>query len=277
MVASAPRNDSPLLAPLRAFDLICAGEALWRVIGRDQVTPAGGAVTIALRAAREGLSVGVVTSLADDSLGQALAHRLTESGVDVGGLAWTTSLGSLVVVRGDVTATMRGPSASWEIPPRWSAAVTLLAGVTPNATHAAALVRAARAAKRAGSIVVLDLNARRQVWAGHDPRYVRSLFREVDVLRASAEDRAALNLDETEMRHALRDDAVLVSTTHGGDARALGPFGELTKLVRGRRDLLSLGMRDRFTVALCRALTTAHANLADAALWDRALTAAARA
>ncbi len=232
---------------------------------------------MALRAAREGLAVGVVTALTDDTLGRALARRFTESGVDVSGLSWAPSTGSLVVVRGDVTATARGPSASWDIPARWSAAVTLLSGVTPNATQAAALVRAARAARRAGSVVLLDLHARRQVWAGHDPRYVRSLFREADVVRASAEDRAALNLDEMSLRQALRDDAILVTTSHDGDARVSGPFGDLTKIAPKRRALLALGAGDRFTVAICRALAGPSARLDDAALWDATLDGAVRA
>ncbi|MEO6576004.1 MAG: PfkB family carbohydrate kinase, partial [Polyangiaceae bacterium] len=76
------RSERQVVDPrARGFDVICAGEALWKLEERDapfaieptlRLRPGGGAVNAALTLARQGLHVGLATVLGDDSFGRAL-------------------------------------------------------------------------------------------------------------------------------------------------------------------------------------------------------------
>jgi 2-dehydro-3-deoxygluconokinase len=60
----------------KQFDVVCAGEALWKLatpkgpsakdLARMHLRPGGGAVVVALALAREGLRVGLATVLTED-------------------------------------------------------------------------------------------------------------------------------------------------------------------------------------------------------------------
>jgi sugar/nucleoside kinase (ribokinase family) len=139
-------------------------------------------------------------------------------------------------------------------------------------SHGAALCKAARAARRAGTIVVVDVNARWHVWAGRDPRAIRTVLREADVVRCSAEDLAVLGLDVATVRAALRRTAVLVVSNGTRSAWATGPFGEIAQAPRGPAVFRPTGAGDAFTAALCAELVRAgNAGENRIELWERAL------
>jgi sugar/nucleoside kinase (ribokinase family) len=119
--------------------------------------------------------------------------------------------------------------------------------------------------------VVVDVNARWELWAGRDPRPIRMILREADVVWASAEDMFGLNMDAAAMRAALRPGAVLASSDGAGSAFASGPFGEV---VRSPADqpLPPTGEGDAFATAICAELARAgQASEQNEALWARAL------
>jgi sugar/nucleoside kinase (ribokinase family) len=272
-------------APPGNFDVICAGEARWdlrapRAAATDaaRLRPGGGAVSAALALARRGLRVGLSTSVSDDTFGRALRKRIAASGVDVGGVTLAPPSEGLVFVEGEGASrqvlSFREVEMPMAIPAGWTSQVLLLSGLSPVVSYAASLCKAARAARRAGTLVVIDINARRHAWAGRDPRAILMLLREADVVRCSAGDCAALGVDVDAVRASLRPNAVLVGSNRAGDVWAAGPFGEVAR-PRPKDVALSArtGAGDAFTAAVCAELARAgHAGPAHVELWDRALT-----
>jgi sugar/nucleoside kinase (ribokinase family) len=232
---------------------------------------------VAVRLSRAGFGVGLATALGDDSAGRALCARIAAAGVDVGGVKLTPPGSGLFFVQGagadrQVIAHV-GQERAFAVPPGWQAQVLLLSGLSPVLAHAAALCKAARAARRAGSIVVVDVNARPHVWAGHDPRAVRSVLREADVVRCSAEDLVTLDLDPRAVRAAMRAEGVLVSGDLVGDAWAMGPFGEVVD-PRPAGPPIAPPSGDAITAAVCGELARGGpATLTRADPWRRALAA----
>lgn len=263
----------------RAFDVICAGEALWSVDDVEarhpapRLRPGGGAVTSALALARQGLRVGLATVLDNDSFGRRLRDNLAAAGIDTAGVELAQPASGIVFVRGGArqVVSLREQEQPVAVPAHWSSQVLLLSGMSPVVAHGAALCKAARAARRAGSIVVVDVNARWDLWVGRDARSIRMILREADVVWASAEDLFGLNMDAAAMRSALRPTAVLASSDGAGSAFASGPFGEVAR-TPGDHLLPPTGEGDAFATAICAELARAgKVEDGSAELWSRAL------
>ncbi len=280
------RSEQAVLGSrVRAFDVICAGEALWKLEERDapfateptlRLRPGGGAVNAALALARQGLRVGLATVLGDDTFGRGLLAKIVASGADTGGVELTKPSSSLVLVKGRGGARQVVSSREEEqpitVPEGWSSQVLLLSGMSPLVSHGAALCKAARAARRAGSTIVVDVNARWHLWQGRDPRAIRMVLREADVVWCSAQDLFGLNLDVATLRSALRPDAVLVSSDGAGTATASGPFGEIVRALPKTAPIAALREGDAFTAAICVELARAGQGAEGAGeLWTRAL------
>src|SRR5262249_55439430 len=90
----------------RSFGVICAGEALWNfgadgsrfAVPTPTFRPGGGAVNVALALARQGLHVGLVTVLADDTVGRALREEIAAAKVDAGGVELSKPSSGLFLV-----------------------------------------------------------------------------------------------------------------------------------------------------------------------------------
>ncbi len=279
---SGPERRTMREPRTRTFDVICAGEARVSVALRDgraeqqrvRFRPGGGAMNAALALATEGLRVGLASVLTDDSSGRSLLTKLTASGVDIDGVQMAQPTRSLVFVRGGArqVVSSREEQQPIAVPERWSSRVLLLSGMSPVVSHAAALCKAARAARRAGAAVVVDVNAMWPVWQGRDARTIRMVLREADVVWCRAEDLFALNMDVTTLRAALRPTAVSVSSDGAGRAWATGPFGEIAHSQEGSPASLPLHEGDAFTVAICEELArVGHADERGGLLWERVL------
>jgi sugar/nucleoside kinase (ribokinase family) len=239
-VETCHNRPLPTRAAATHFDVVCAGEALWHLIARGDTPsvdgaslgfrPGGGAVSAALAMAKLGLRVGLATSLADDSFGRALRRTIAAAGVDIGGVELTPPRTGLVVLDraggARPVVSYRDEEQPAVVPVGWQSQVLLLSGVSPVLANAATFCREARAARRAGTVVVLDVNARWHVWSGRDPRAVRMVLREADAVHFSTEDLTALGMEVTALRPLLRATAVLVVSDGAGGAWAAGPFGE---------------------------------------------------
>jgi 2-dehydro-3-deoxygluconokinase len=238
-----PRWMAPAPA-LRSFDVVCIGEARWNLAGSHgrgrrpakagpRLLPGGGAINTAVAVARQGLRVGLVTALTDDTLGRSLRARVAAAGVDVGGVVLRPPSSGLVFVEGlgasrDVLP-FREVEAPIVAPAAWTSQVLLLSGLSPVVSYGATLCKAARAARRTGTTVVLDVLAQRYAWVGRDPRTIRMLLREVDVVRCTSDDLFALDVALEEIRGELRPSAVLVASNGAGSVWASGPFGEVAR------------------------------------------------
>ncbi|NUP07036.1 MAG: carbohydrate kinase family protein [Polyangiaceae bacterium] len=269
------------IARKRHFDVICAGEVLWNLAapsagggGKLRFIPGDGAVTVAMAIARAGIRVGLATVVEDDTPGRAMFDRIAASGVDVGGVAVAPARASLVFVDGTGAAREVGASADdgqpIAVPPSWSSRVLLLSGLSPVVSHEAALCKAARAGRRAGAIVVVDVRARWHLWAGRDTRAIRSVVREADVVSCRAEDFAILGLDASALRAQMRKDAVLV--TSNGVCWASGPFGEIARKTPAALGLSATSVEDPLTVSICTELVRAGLPGDDRLdVWERAI------
>jgi sugar/nucleoside kinase (ribokinase family) len=276
--------------------VICAGEALWAIALQGgarrsaaaplRFQPSGGAVNAALALVGAGVHVGLAAALADDTSGRALVARLSAAGVDTGGVALSRVPPGLVVVDeidggSRVLAHRAADHLPVAIPAAWSSQVLLLSGLSPALAPMAALCKAARAARRAGALVVVDVNARREVWASHDPRVIRAILGEASIVRCSSADLAAMQCGPDALRAAMRRGATLVTTDGAGVAVASGPFGEVARPPEVVAPSRLPGAGDAFTAAICAELVRAGDRVEEQAeTWDRALRrghAAARA
>ncbi len=268
----------------KCFEVICVGEATWKVAGSPAEGPgvrlrsSGGAVTVALGLRRLGFRVGLATVLVDDAVGRSAFEQIAASGVDVSAVRLARARSGLVIVDegGDLSQLPSDleQKPAFEIPAGWSSDLLLLSGLSPVLEHTAALCKAARRARREGSLVVLDFNALLRAWAGRDARAIRMVLREVDVARTSFADLAALGLEVDGVRALLPSTATLVVSEPGGRAIARGPFGEV--VVAAPRTapgaLPPIGAGAALMVAICGELLRRDEPGESAeAVWHRAL------
>jgi 2-dehydro-3-deoxygluconokinase len=275
----------------RAFDVICAGEALVSVAPDGASVPepslrfrlSGGAVSAALSLARQGLRVGLSTVLSDDAHGRGLKERIAGEGVDVGGVQLAQPSSGIMFVRGGArqVVAVHDVERPIAIPEGSTSQVLLLSGMSPVVAHGAALCKAARAGRRSGAVVVVDVNARWDLWKGRDARSILMILREADVVWSSAADLFGLNMDAAAMRAAMRKNTVLALSDGAGSAIATGPFGEVvsTPAERSGGDRAApvttagaLDGGDAFATAICAELARAGpAGQTSGELWTRAL------
>lgn len=208
-----------------SFDVIAAGDV------------GGGALTLARRLRREGMRVGLAGIAVDVPEARTALAAAEAERVDVAGVKLVPADGALRLVDGRTTTDAREvPMSPLEqqsredlagvsIPDRWSASLLALSGVSPALEASAAFCRAARAARRAGSTVLLDLNVRWKLWRGGDARVALMPLHEADAVWCTAEDLFGMNLELSALRDALRPDAVLVTMDGEGRLSASGPFG----------------------------------------------------
>jgi sugar/nucleoside kinase (ribokinase family) len=251
------------------FHVLCAGEGAFSV-DDGRLVPRGATLS-ALALARGGVRVGLASVFEDRSHARSLVADAKDAGVDVEGVAFAPARSAIVaaIPSGDASPIDADDATPVVVPDAWSADVLLLSTVSPSIPVAAAMCRLARATRRAGARVVVDVNARRLQWAGRDPRTIHGLLREAHVVRVSASDLFGLWTDVEGLRRAMRPDATLIWTEGGGVARAMGAFGEIASAPRERFDRSRPGAGDVFTAAICRALHR-HDALERVA-WDRVL------
>jgi 2-dehydro-3-deoxygluconokinase len=245
------RGSSLAESKEKVFDVVCAGEALWDLVGSGDdlsLRPGGGALVVATALAKRGLRVGLATALPDDRAGRALRRAIGRRGVDVGAVTLARPRSGVVLLEAGHVLPFREEDEPAEVPADWTSQVLLLSGLAPGVGYAGALCKAARAARKAGAVVVVDVNARLHLWAGRDGRAIRSLLREADVVRASTSDLAVLGTTVEDVRSAMRARAVFV-----GDAWALGPFGEVVGDRSG----------DALVAAMCASIARAGGRLGE--------------
>lgn len=266
----------------RSFDVICAGQPVWRAAMPPFDRGAAFADhTRALR--RAGLSVGWAAVIEDDRRGRALLAEMDSIGVGLRGVDVVPCESELVVVdaaghvsgaRPPPSHVARSPSVvsdrvkamHFQIPAGWSSRVLLLSGLRPLTDSLAAFCKAARGARRHGTIVVLDLVGALREWSGHDPRLITMVLREADVVRSSFFDLALIGVDGKAVRSAMRPNATLVVDGDDG-ATAVGPFGEIT--VKGSRG--SRLPHDSPTAAICVDCARPRGGETPEARWQRIL------
>lgn len=244
--------------------------------------PGGGAVNAAIAVGRAGRRAGLAITVGDDVLGYAFGARIAREPIAAIAERYAGVRTGLVLLEragdGPVVIAYRAPEEPRvEVPETWEAPVLLISGLVPGRAHATGMRAAARDARRHGRTVVIDVNARRRLWTGHDPAAIRAVLREADVVKCSRIDLAVLGRDAASMQREMRRSAALIVTDGPDAARALGPFGEVaraTKAIRGRDPS---GAGDAFAAAVAMAIArggnTGASTLAGAGadFWDDVL------
>ena len=266
------------------LDVLAAGEALWDLAPpRGQALalartlrfrPGGGAVNAALALARLGWKVGLAAVVGDDALGEALAARVAAAGV-------STALVERAPPRTGLCFEERAlPSPRFVayrpaderapvIGTAWRAKALLLTGILPSPDQAARFGAAAQEARRQGALVAVDLDARPRFFRGRGEAELPGWIGEADVVKASEEDLAVMQLGEDRLRAAMRPDAVLVLTAGPREARALGAFGEVRRAPAKSLRTSAWGAGDAFTAGILDVLLRDGAG--GAFFWERAL------
>ncbi len=272
MVVRGNRIEAPpQTLRVQPFDVVCAGITL-----ESTAAIPGGALAAAIALARLDSRSGLVTTLRDDRKGRAMGAMLEGLALDSDGVTFSPPESGILFVSGTggarQVASYRDQDTPIAVPAEWTAKVLLLSGVSPMTAYMASACKAARDARRRGSIVLCDLNARTFQWAGHDPRRIRMLLREADVVRGSIDDLSAIGVRESDVLASMRPTAVLVVSRARGIDYATGPFGEVVCAPEESALLRPRGSGDVFAASLAFALARAEVAFESrASFWDRAL------
>lgn len=197
--------------------IVCFGELLWRLGApgherllqrpRLDVHPGGAEANVAVALARLGHAVAMVSVVADNPLGAALAGELRRHGVDASAVRTGPGRqGLYFVAHGALqrpseafydrahSAFAQADAAGYDWPALLDgAAIVHLSGVTPALGHAPAeaAIAAARAARAADVRVSFDGNYRAKLWAARsgDPgATLRQLLEHADIAFADHRD-----------------------------------------------------------------------------------------
>jgi fructokinase/2-dehydro-3-deoxygluconokinase len=249
-------RTSEKLRPQR-FDVVCAGQPLWRgsmpSLG-DVARGRGSAfVNVTKMLTRAGLHVGWAAVLEDDRRGRALLAEMAAIDVEVGAVRLASAGTDLVIVDASGgwsgLVSDRDGAPQVDVPSCWSSQVLLLSGLKPVTSRLAAFCKAARRARRDGTVVVLDLVGSLREWIGHDPRVIAMVIREADVVRCSFFDLAVIGTDAEAVRRAMKSNATLVLDDDGG-ATAVGTFGDVRVQV-SRESSAAEVLAESYTAAVC--------------------------
>jgi len=243
-----------------SFDVICAGEPLWKAArdprGLAASAVSAGLLNVARMLALTQVRVGVATVLEDDRFGRASLAEIAALGMNVGGVKLGSPVTELVVVdaAGGQSRVVSDPATApeLEIPPSWASQVLLLSGLSAVTSRLAAFCKAARGARRDGTVVVLDVMGSLRHWAGRDPRVISMVLREVDVVRCSYLDLAVIGADSASVRRAMRPNAALVVNDDSG-TMATGAFGEV-RVKAPRESIAADVFAEACTAAICAEL-----------------------
>lgn len=258
--------------PPRSFDVICTGDPIWHA-PTPHGAPRASLLDVTRTLARARLHVALATVLEDDAVGRSSRKELAALGIEVGAVTLASVTTDLVLVDASGGHSVLGTTAGHEtanaIPASWSSRVLLLSGMSAITSTLAATCKAARRARRAGTVVVLDLIGSLRHWAGRDARIIAMVLREADVVRCSTMDLAVIGTDAASVRRAMRPQATLVINDENGTI-ALGAFGEVR--ASPPAPLPRTRMAAACTAAICAELArpSTHAET-PSARWHRIL------
>ena len=178
-----------------------------RHASRVELRIGGAESNVAIALARLGFSVGWVSWLGDDELGELILHRIRGEGVDTSQVKRVEGAPTGLYLRERVGSTVRtyyyrsGSAASRMRPSAFdpeylaSAKILHLTGITPalSASCRAFTVWAIEEARRRNLMVSFDVNYRSRLWSPEDARaFVEQIAAYVDVLFVSSEEASVL-------------------------------------------------------------------------------------
>lgn len=293
--------------------IACFGEVLWDIfeldpppLGARLVRVIGGApANVATVLARLGVRVRLVGGVGQDRFGEELCAALAAEGVDVGHMVKLPQRTGLAFVRRDAAGepsflfyrqgTADVSVGARDITPAMGHAALGLVGtstlMTPRLRGATSAF--ARALKRAGGALVVDLNVRAHMWNDHEEMRERvgALAAQATIIKASEGDLLALASGAASQARSrsrrlaygvawLRERApraTTVFTRAAGPASVVGAFGEVVAPAGAEVACVdATGAGDAFIAGVMAALVTAGAlpgtpGFSDLGVWREAL------
>ncbi|BDZ64166.1 carbohydrate kinase family protein [Agromyces mangrovi Wang et al. 2018] len=274
--------------------VLVVGESLMDVVidadGGETDAPGGSPANVALGLARLGVGARLVTALARDAYGEAIAAHLEASGVMIDAGSWsldrTASARATIAADGSATYDF---DIAWQLP-----AAPALAGermlhtgsIAAFLAPGAALVREAVAAASGRALVTFDPNIRPALIGDADTARVEveSLAASCDVVKLSDEDAAWLypgRAIDVVVAELLGAGAGVVAVTLGGDGAVVANTEASAAVPAVPVDVRdTVGAGDTFMAALIAGLLATDAPPATldhdalARLGKRAVTAA---
>jgi sugar/nucleoside kinase (ribokinase family) len=229
--------------------------------------PGGGAVITALELARAGVPVALCAAVGDDALGVAMQRRLEDGGVDASLVIASPLLRTGLVLIGGALGSSRR-FMSYRAPDDearalraalpsggFGARLLHLSAIVPTPASIALFRDASRRARREGSVVTLDVNARPRLWR-RPSKAALEILAAADWVKCSSRDLDAMGAAPADILARLRKSAVLVVTHGPGPVRAFGPFGSIERAPPALPDpaVDPTGAGDAFSAGLIAAL-----------------------
>ena len=220
------------------YDIVAVGEAmlrLWVPVGERleqapafRISVAGAEANVAIAAARMGARTAWLSALPRNSLGRRAAREIAAHGVDVSHVHWVdhARMGVYFIElsvpprpttvlydrAGSAAALMDSDSIDWRVIEQ--ARLVHISGITPALSDSAleTSFEVVRRARRAGSLVSIDVNYRRLLWTPGECRAaVLEMARSADLLITTAEDALDVFALEGEPAEAARALAALTA------------------------------------------------------------------
>jgi len=255
------------------LDVVCAGEALFDLAtlpgeGFAEATqlslsPGGAAVNIALALAKLGRKSALVAAIGEDALGAALVDKLARAGVETRFCTRVAERTGLVLIergaRGTRVVPYRGRESFPIVEESVKTRALVLTGVVPSTEQESAFLSSARTQRQKGARVVLDLNARRGVWAARSwgaPTFL-GVIGMAHLVKCSVEDLAVMGLELEAVRASLDSHATLIVTSGAGATRAFAPFGDLSIAPAALEVMDAIGAGDAFSAGLVAEIVSA--------------------
>lgn len=226
-----------------------------------------GALEVAALLSEAELSVGLASQMDGAVIHGVLARHAASLGILMG--PWRglrpTSQGN------DPSA--RIEREMFSIPERWHSNVLVISGIDASVARAGNLCRLARAFRREGAVVIVDLRSELAWSHERSPLVVRSLLRESDVVRVRREDIDMLQLVLADFFAMVRPDGVVLVSGQSGEKPTLEVHvGETRTIALRDREVHSLAGRDALIAAVAAVCATQGAlRPSEDATWDRVI------
>lgn len=262
-------------------EILCVGEVLWDLYVPQGTAlaaanhvffePGGSATNVARHLGKLGVRAGILGVVGEDAVGTALLERLTREGVDVRHVHRMKARTGLVLISNDPAVAIAYRAATEEahtfrqaLNGEYPARIVHFSSLLPDRTALHALAKAAQRARKAGSVVTLDVNMRPGLWKNDAVAKTNpwEMIDAADVVKVSSDDLRVLGIEDPEIfRDKLPDEVLLIVTQGSQPTLAWGPRGRVEVPVVPMDQPMAVGAGDAFVAGCLSTMLDVHSRL----------------
>lgn len=274
-------SDSTMNEKDAQSEILCVGEVLWDLYvpagtplaqaNHVFFEPGGSATNVARHLGKLGVRAGILGVIGEDAVGAALLERLTREGVDVRLVHKMKARTGLVLISNDPPvaiayrwATEEAHTFRQALNADYAARILHFSSLLPDRTALHALAKAAQRARKAGRVVMLDVNMRPGLWKGDMVAKTNpwEMIDAADVVKVSADDLRVLGVEDPEIfRDKLADEVILMVTQGSRPTLAWGPRGRVEVPVVPIEVPTTVGAGDAFVAGCLSTMIDVHPRL----------------